>query len=525
MTKLIRPPDTARVVAFMRMLFLRTEQELIREITRKRQAGLVDYAETAALDRVQRILQSMVDESWDYVPKMVENIFYQSGKAAGYKNARVLTSSQTTVVQQLSNNLLGEIVEASETAYESVKTIYTIARLESDPYRKMALSQVLRQQASGGTWKKSSADLIREMQNTGVTAFVDKAGRRWSLQAYGNMAVRTTARQAQVAALLTADDYDLWQIVKIGSTCPVCAALEGRVYSKSGQNPEYPPLSLAFGKVDPSGPDDLMNTYLNIHPNCLHSLIKYTTIGKTEKQIQQDKDFSNPQKNPLNRDPRTKKQIKAYREKERNRQRLIRDKRQHQKNKESLLSQTVINKMRIKLPDNVMEIKGMTEDERIRIEKAITLIEKQYDLQIGEIFAEPLGFNEKNTYFIVGPYKTESGLKMGLVINTDIDYTTIENRIQERYGSGFFAAKNLEDCVVHEMAHILTFQGCKTYEEYKVLHEKISSSFILGVSGYSDKSRDGVETLAEAFVKYRNGEKIPFPMKRLIKKYIERWKK
>ena len=79
MTKLIRPPDTARVVAFMRMLFLRTEQELIREITRKRQAGLVDYAETAALDRVQRILQSMVDESWDYVPKMVENIFYQSG--------------------------------------------------------------------------------------------------------------------------------------------------------------------------------------------------------------------------------------------------------------------------------------------------------------------------------------------------------------------------------------------------------------------------------------------------------------
>ena len=138
MAKLIRPPDTARVAAFMRMLFLRTEQELIREITRKRQAGLVDYAETAALERVQRILQNMVDESWDYVPKMVETIFSQSGKAvAGYRNARVLTSSQTAIVQQLSNNLLGEIVEASETAYESVKTIYTIARLEAETKRKM----------------------------------------------------------------------------------------------------------------------------------------------------------------------------------------------------------------------------------------------------------------------------------------------------------------------------------------------------------------------------------------------------
>ena len=167
------------------------------------------------------------------------------------------------------------------------------------------------------------------VQNKGITAFVDKAGRKWSLQSYGNMAVRTTAHQAQVAALLTADDYDLWQIVKVGSTCKVCAALEGRVYSKSGMNPDYPPLSLAFGKVDPDGADDLTNTYLNIHPNCLHSLVKYTTIGKTEKQIQKDKDFSNPEKNPIDRDPRTKKQIKAYREKERNRQRLLQDMRQH----------------------------------------------------------------------------------------------------------------------------------------------------------------------------------------------------
>ena len=399
MIKRIRPPNSANIIAFMRMLFLRTEQELIQEITRKRSTGLVDYAEVAALERVQRILQNMVDESWSYVPQMIETIFYRTNKdLSGYRNARILTTTQTAVVQQLSDNLLGKIVEASEVACESVKSLYTIARLEADPLRETALRQVLRQQASGSSWKKGSAEMVKEMQNTGITAFVDKSGRRWSLQAYGNMAVRTTARQAQVAAILTADDYDLWQIVKIGSTCPVCAALEGRVYSKSGQNPDYPPLSLAFGKVDPAGPDDLMNTYLNIHPNCLHSLIKYTTIGKTEKQIQRDKDFSNPQKNPLNRDPRTKKQIKAYREKERNRQRLIRDKRQHQKNKESLLSQAVINKMRIKLPDNVMEIKGMTEDERIRIEKAITLIEKQYDLQIGEIFAEPLGFNEKNTY-------------------------------------------------------------------------------------------------------------------------------
>jgi len=326
MPKLIRPPENGDVTAFMRMLFLRTERELVNEITRKRNSGYVDYAEVAALERVQKILQNMVDESWAYVPVMVEKIFCQSGKdASAYAAARALSVTQTAAVQQLSANLLGEITEASEEAFKSVQKLYTVGRLEADPFRQSALWQVLGKEAVGSGWTGVSKKMLQDMQNKGITAFVDKAGREWSLQAYGNMAVRTTARQAQVAAILTADDHDLWQIVKIGSTCPVCAALEGRVYSKSGTDPDYPPLTLAFGKVDPAGADDLTNTYLNIHPNCLHSLIKYTTIGKTEKQIKRDKDFSSPEKNPLDRDPRTKKQIAAYREKERNRERLFRE--------------------------------------------------------------------------------------------------------------------------------------------------------------------------------------------------------
>jgi hypothetical protein len=137
------------------------------------------------------------------------------------------------------------------------------------------------------------------------------------------MATRTTAHQAEVSAVLTKDDHDLYQIVKIGSTCPICAPLEGRVYSKSGMDPNYPPLSLAFGKIDPAGGDDLSNTYLCIHPNCLHSLIKYTEMGKTDKQIQKMRDFSNPETNPLDVDPRSKRQIKEYQEKERNRRKLL----------------------------------------------------------------------------------------------------------------------------------------------------------------------------------------------------------
>lgn len=330
----IRPPEKADVTALLRNLFLRTEQELIREITRKRAAGHVEYAEVAALERVQKILQNMVDTSWSYVPVMIEKIFYHSDKdAAGYTNARTITGTrsvtQIAIMEQLANNLQGELMEMAGTAKRSVENVFTIARLENDPYRKLALEQILRQEAAGKPWIKSSQDLVKELETNGITGFTDKAGRKWSMQAYGNMAVRTTARQAEVAALLTSDEYDLWQITKVGTTCPVCAPLEGRVYSKSGTNPDYPPLTVAFGKVDPYGSNDLSNTYLNIHPNCLHSLVKYTTIGKSAERIQKDKDFSSIEKNPLSRDPRTKKQIAAYREKEKNRQQLLRDMKQH----------------------------------------------------------------------------------------------------------------------------------------------------------------------------------------------------
>lgn len=338
MTQLIRPPNKKDGTSFMRMLFLRTEQRLINEINRKRGQNYVEYAEIAALKRSQQILQEMVDESWSYVPTMIETIFYRSEAAAnGYANAAGLTAAQIGIVEQLTNNLLGDIMEASTTAQKSVEAAFLVGRPETGALRSAALQAVAEQETAGYGTRAAAGSMARELQGQGVTAFVDKAGRRWSLQDYCNMATRTTARQAEVAAILTADpDHDLYKIVKIGSTCPVCAPLEGRIYSRSGANPDYPALAKAFGKMDPNGGDDLNNTYLNIHPNCLHSLVKYTTIGKSEAQIQKDKDFSSFEKNPVTVDPRTKKQIAAYKEKVRNRQQLLRDFKQHKEYRAAL---------------------------------------------------------------------------------------------------------------------------------------------------------------------------------------------
>lgn len=292
----------------------------------------------AALERVQAILRKMESDSWEYVPRMIEKMFYvrvpearrMDGMTAAqnlmaYRNAAALTGEQYAIVDQLVASLMGEITDASITALATVQSAL-IGRVEPDVYRRVGMEQVALQQATGRGTYKMLPGFVETLRREGVTAFVDKAGRRWSLHTYCSMVSRTTSRQAEVLAVLTADpEQDLYRISSHGTTCAICAPFEGRVYSKSGTNPDYPPLAAAFGKQDPAGPDTLANTWLNLHPNCLHAIYPYSEGGRTEEEIQKIKNFSNPKKNPFTRDPRTEKQIKAYRAKEAARAKWLRE--------------------------------------------------------------------------------------------------------------------------------------------------------------------------------------------------------
>ena len=309
-------------------IFLKAETDIINEIGRLRSQGLVDYHAVASLERIQNILRKLENDSWEYVPKMIERQFYVRLPEArkitepvakhitGYGNAAELTGEQHAIVDTLVMNLMGEITDASMTAMATLQSAL-LGHTEPDVYRRVGLEQVAAMQAMGKGVNPAIPDFVEALRREGVTAFVDKAGRNWSLHTYGSMVLRTTSRQAEVLAVLTADpEHDLYKISSHGTTCPLCAPYEGRVYSKSGQSPDFPPLSTAFGKVDPNGPDTLANTWLNIHTNCLHVLLPWTPAGRTPEEIQKIKDFSNPSKNPFSRDPRTQKQIEAYRQKE-----------------------------------------------------------------------------------------------------------------------------------------------------------------------------------------------------------------
>lgn len=336
----LKTNSSEKILETLIKIYLKAETDIINEIGRLRSQGLVDYHVLAALQRVQEILRKMESDCWEYVPQMVESQFYVNHPEArripesiakhiaGYANASALTSEEMSIVQILVNNLMGEITDAEMTVTASLQSAL-VGRIEPDIYRRVGLEQVAGMEARGQGPFKAVPGFVEQLRREGVTAFVDKAGRHWSLHTYCSMVTRTTSRQAEVLAVLTKDpEHDLYRVSSHSTTCKICAPYEGRVYSKSGKDPVFPPLASAFGKIDVNGPDDLTNTWLNIHPSCLHSIAPWSREGKTPEEIRKMEDFSDPRKNPFTNDPRSKKEIEAYRRKEKARAQWLAEYRQ-----------------------------------------------------------------------------------------------------------------------------------------------------------------------------------------------------
>lgn len=96
--------------------------------------------------------------------------------------------------------------------------------------------------------------------------------------------------------------------------------------------------------------------------------------------------------------------------------------------------------------------------------------------------------------------------------------------MQMSYNKSIITGKNFEDYIAHEMAHIMPFHNCTTEIECIELNEKIKKQFIPGISGYANRSKDGRECLADAFVRYRNGGVISDEARKLLEKYILYWR-
>ena len=166
----------------------------------------------------------------------------------------------------------------------------------------------------------------------------------------------------------------------------------------------------------------------------------------------------------------------------------------------------------------------MSNETKQAICDAFDKVKEEYNVSIKNMELESLGNGNERVPFQYVPENIGGFLKYRLVINTDYDFNgsldAFSARIMRNHNNGFLSSENVEDLIAHEMAHILTFQNCDTFGMFIRVEEEVREKFIKGVSAYADSTYDGAETIAEAFVKYRKGERLPDNVMSLLEKYV-----
>ena len=147
-----------------------------------------------------------------------------------------------------------------------------ILRDATDVYRDV-LSKSLRFANMGiETTQQAIRRALNDFADRGITAFTDRAGRRWGMAEYAEMATRTGMMLSSIAGYTQeALNYseDLVIVSDHWDECPLCAQWERRVLSLTGATPGYPTMAEArSGGL--------------FHPNCLHSVTVYVP-GLTNK--------------------------------------------------------------------------------------------------------------------------------------------------------------------------------------------------------------------------------------------------
>lgn len=156
-------------------------------------------------------------------------------------------------------------------------THLAILRQTEDAFRQ-AVAEGARVAVGGGETRRQAAQRVLDrLADRGITGFVDKAGRNWSVDTYVEMATRTALGRAAVQAYIDtqiANGNDLVICSDVPEECELCRPYEGRVLSLTGATTGV--VEMAGGvKVRIAGTVHEARDAGLFHPSCRHRLTTF----------------------------------------------------------------------------------------------------------------------------------------------------------------------------------------------------------------------------------------------------------
>lgn len=150
---------------------------------------------------------------------------------------RQLTQSYVDQAVDTMNMVNTTMLESTRQAY--LKGITTAVNEAALAEAGQALEVAAYQVVTGmETRTKAIRKAMNALEATGITGYYDKAGRKWSAEAYSAMVVRTTAHNAYIQGIKTRQQEfgggDVFQVSSHSGARPLCFPYQGKFYSWSG---------------------------------------------------------------------------------------------------------------------------------------------------------------------------------------------------------------------------------------------------------------------------------------------------
>lgn len=266
-------PLTAKQAQALVDLYTAADESVRAALVAALENGAVGTAAYRArrLTAIQQALSDLQDKAIPLSTELVTTAYIGAAREAAKEVrgsvADFGTGFHKDAIELLADNVASGLNGAAE----------TVGRRVADLFREVGLRAASQGLAEAATLREASSFLANALRNPatvglpqkGVTAFVDAAGRTWSLERYSEMVIRTTTREAVVQARINTfleNGNDLVVVDASGDACDICAPFAGNTYSLTGSTDGYDTLD-----NDPPW-----------HPNCMCDLRAETSTLEAE---------------------------------------------------------------------------------------------------------------------------------------------------------------------------------------------------------------------------------------------------
>jgi hypothetical protein len=283
-------PDLAASLAKDTLaVYVDAEEQLLALVAQRLAAGVdepgwVD-AKLAEVARLRRQAQQVVDRLTEQGGRAVADavtVGYARGVASAGTDLTAVTSTPISIAFGATNTAaVDALVAAAQQAVGG--THLQISRAVTDAYQQVVTQAAAQVLIGAQTRRQAAQQALDRFAARGVSGFTDRAGRKWDMASYAEMATRTASGQAAVQGhvdRLVAAGQSLGIVSDAPQECRLCRPWEGKVLAlvptavgtHTGENLR------GAGTVTVRVTHTLVQARAEglFHPGCRHSMSLYT---------------------------------------------------------------------------------------------------------------------------------------------------------------------------------------------------------------------------------------------------------